>query len=131
MEAQVPRLWKPAVCCASCRYLNDFDFEFCQKYGFVRQPLEPFAPPPLVDVDGDRVSERLPALKASRDAKPYQRQRSSLQRQIESYLWSLPGKKSLNSLLQMISFLSLCGVTSSERPSLISMAALEGIMQLP
>ena len=74
MEAQVPRLWKPAVCCASCRYPNDFDFKFCQKCGFVRQSLEPFAPPPLVDVDldGDWVSERLSALKASRDAKSYQ-----------------------------------------------------------
>ena len=107
MEVQVTRLWKPVVCCASCRYPNDFDFKFCQKCGFLRQPLEPFAPPPLVDVDGDRVSERLSALKVSRDAKPYQRQKSSLQRQIESYLWSLPGKQSLNSTFpnDVISFL--------------------------
>ena len=107
MEAQVPRLWKPAVCCASCRYPNDFDFQFCQKCGFVRHPLEPFAPPPLADVDGDWVSERLSALKASRDAKPYQQQKSSLQRQIQSYLWSMPSKKSLNlaSPNDVISFL--------------------------
>ena len=74
MEAQVPRLWKPAVCCALCRYPIDFHFKFCQKCGFVRHPLEPFAPPPFVDVDGDQVSERLSALKASRDAKHYQQQ---------------------------------------------------------
>ena len=56
------------------------------------------------------MSERMSALKASRDAKPYQRQKLSLQRQIESYLWSLPGKKSLNSASpnDVISFLVWC-----------------------
>ena len=107
MEAQVPRLWKPPVCCASCRYPNDFDFKFCQKCCFVRQPLEPFAPPPLVDVDGDRVSERLSALKASRDAKPYQRQKSSLQKTKKSLTSGLCLTKSLNSASpnDVISFL--------------------------
>ena len=49
-----------------------------------------------MNVDSVRVKNRLASLKAYKTAKPYQRQKSSLQRQLESYLWSLPDKKSLN-----------------------------------
>ena len=74
---------------------------------FCKTAFRTYCSPPLVNVDEDRMSERLSALKASRDAKPYQRQKSRLQRQIEPYLWSLPGKKPLNSASpnDVISFL--------------------------
>ena len=85
------------VSCPSCNQPNDFDFNFCLKCGHRREPIDCRTdPPPLVNVDSVRVKNRLASLKAYKKAKPYQRQKSSLQRQLESYLWSLPDKKSLN-----------------------------------
>ena len=49
-----------------------------------------------MNIDSVRVKNRLASLKAYKTAKPYQYQKSPLQRQLEYYLWSLPDKKSLN-----------------------------------
>ena len=53
-------------------------------------------PPPLVEVDSYRVQKRLESLNTCHSMKPYQHQKSALQGQLESYLWSLPDKKNLN-----------------------------------
>ncbi len=50
---------------------------------------------PVVDVDSVRVKNRIEHLQSFKSIKPYQRQKCSLQRQLESYLWSLPEKKTL------------------------------------
>ena len=95
MEAQALRIWKPAICCVSCLHPNDFDFNFCQRCGRRRKLQEPSSPPPYVNTNDERVANRLKSLRNFRNDKPYQRQKSSLQRQLESYLWSIPERKSL------------------------------------
>ena len=51
--------------------------------------------PPLVDTNYEGVKHRLESLERFHSEKPYQRQKSGLQEQLESFLWSLPEKKSL------------------------------------
>ena len=48
-----------------------------------------------MDTDPKRAEKRLLSLASYHSSKPYQRQKCSLQKQLESYLWSLPGQKSL------------------------------------
>ena len=69
------------------------DFNFCQKCGFRKELIASSRPPKLVDVDADRAKKRLNSLKLYQSSKPYQRQKSSLQNQLETYLWSLPQRK--------------------------------------
>lgn len=92
---EVPRIWKPAVSCLACCYANDFDFIFCQKCGHKRvYAATSFCPVPI-DIDTDRIEQRLSSLMKFKKDKPYQRQKSSLQHQLESFLWALPQRKSL------------------------------------
>ncbi len=79
-----------------CKHPNDFDYNFCQKCGHRKEPVALQNPPQMVDVDSERVKTRYESLSAYRSEKPYQRQKCSLQKQLESYLWSLPEKKNLN-----------------------------------
>ena len=69
--------------------------------------MEEIAPPPLVDTDTERVKQRMESLEKFHSEKPYQRQKSSLQKQLESFLWSLPEHKSLKTATpnDVISFL--------------------------
>ena len=108
LEAQVLRIWKPAICCLSCLHPNDFDFSFCQRCGRRRKLQEPSSPPPYVNTDDERVTNRLKSLQNFRNDYAYQQQKSSLQRQLESYLWSIPERKSLAtaSLDDIVSFLT-------------------------
>ncbi len=48
-----------------------------------------------MDTEPERVKARLNKLTAYHSKKPYQKQRSSLQKQLESYLWSLAERKTL------------------------------------
>ena len=107
-EAQVPKTWKPAVSCSACKYPNDADYNFCQKCGFKKKLPASFQPPPTVEIDSERVNNRLKSLAVYRNTRPYQCQKSSLQRQLESYLWSLLGNKTLASASphHVISFLT-------------------------
>ena len=92
---EIPRIWKLAIGCRSCGYPNDYDSSFCQRCGSQKQPLSILQAPESVQVDFGKVNERLQSLIARHKKKPYQRQKCSLQNQLESYLWSLPCKKSL------------------------------------
>ena len=47
-------------------------------------------------MDSARVKRRVEFLNTIRSGKSYQQQKCSLQKQLESYLWSLPEKKTLN-----------------------------------
>ena len=79
-----------------CSYPNDIDHIFCQRCGFKKKQGISSTPPKQVDVDELRVKKRLESLSSYRSAKPYQRQKSSLQSQLSSYLWSLPEKRTIS-----------------------------------
>ena len=100
-------MWKPAVSCLACSYPNDSDHNFCQKCGFKRKDPEVSENPVIVDTEPDRVKNRLASLANYRSGKPYEKQKSALQKQLESYLWSLPEKKTLKSAIpnDVVSFL--------------------------
>ncbi|CAH3174858.1 unnamed protein product [Porites evermanni] len=72
-------IWKPAAPCLDCGYLNDADFNFCQKCGF-RQFCS--------------VSQHLAEAKRN---KSYERQKSSLHKELVNFLSSLPVPKALPS----------------------------------
>ena len=93
---QVPRLWKPAIGCPVCFYPNDLGFFYCQKCGNQKEPASLADPPKAIDVDSERVNRRLELLNSYQSNKPYQRRKSHLQVLLESYLWSLPGKRTLS-----------------------------------
>ena len=95
MYPEIPRLWKPAVSCLMCGYPNDSDHNFCQKCGFRKEHRRLTDPPKLVQIDQGRIKSRLQSLESFKAKKPYQRQKSNLQKQLESFLWSLPDKKSV------------------------------------
>ena len=94
------------ACCSACNHANDYDCNFCQKCGKRRTRVS-VIDPPLVNVDSVRVKNRFNSLNIFRAIKPYQWQKSSLHRQLESYLWSLSEKKtsSMSSPKNVISFL--------------------------
>ena len=100
-------MWKPAVSCLACSYPNDSDHNFCQKCGFKRKDPEVSENPVIVDTEPDRVKNRLASLANYRSGKPYEKQKSALQKQLESYLWYLPEKKTLKSAIpnDVVSFL--------------------------
>ena len=77
-------------------HANDFDYNFCQRCGYKKETSVITKPPPLVKVDSYRVQKRVESLSTCHLMKPYQCQKSALQGQLESYLWSLPDKKNLN-----------------------------------
>ena len=104
---EIPRMWKPAVSCLACSYPNDSDHNFCQKCGLKRKDPEVSENPVIVDTEPDRVKTRLASLASYRSGKPYEKQKSALQKQLESYLWSLPERKTLKSAIpnDVVSFL--------------------------
>ena len=83
--------------CSACSYPNNVDYNFCQKCGFRKYPVTSVKFPNLVDVDESRVKKRLEALSLHQSNKSYQRQVCSMQNQLESYLWSLPERKTISS----------------------------------
>lgn len=91
----MPRIWKAAVSCNSCGYPNDNDHHFCQRCGKKRESSPQLHKPVRVNIESNRVENRLISLKAKKAEKPYQRHKSSLQSQLESYLFSLPIPKSI------------------------------------
>ena len=96
LPASPKNFWKPAISCLACSYPNDIDHIFCQRCGFKKEQGISFTPPKQVDVDELRVKKRLESLSSYRSAKSYQRQKSSLQSQLSSYLWSLPEKRTIS-----------------------------------
>ena len=85
--------------CSTCGHPNVFDFIYCQKCGSQKIPLEKTAPPPLVDTSYERVKRRIEFLERFHSEKPHQCQKSSLLKQLELFLWSLPDKKSLKTAM--------------------------------
>ena len=91
-----PRIWRPAAPCPDCAYLNDETYNFCQRCGFRKelvcaQPVDPTA------IDLDSINNRLSELANSKLSKPYEKQKSSLHRELLPVLASLPTPKTLHS----------------------------------
>jgi len=81
----------PSVACPSCRYANDSEFRFCQRCGYQRKTLAigdlPVISPSL---DIAALDTRLSEISSLSASTRYSKQKSSLQRQLESFLLSLP-----------------------------------------
>lgn len=91
------RIWVPAVRCPDCSYPNDASFAFCQQCGYVRRKESGIPDSEKVRLDLPAIDDRLEALRKIKSDKPYQKQKSSLQREFERFLRSLPSPKSLMS----------------------------------
>ena len=81
--------------CPDCSYPNDTRFLFCQACGYKRKSLAPADNPHLVSLDLPSLDHRLETLQAVNDHKPCQIQKSKLQKELESFLSSLPCPKTL------------------------------------
>jgi len=92
----VPRLFCPAVACPTCSYPNDQTFRFCQQCVFQRRPR----PPPTLlsfELDLHSIDARLAELRLAASAAPYEKQKSALQQELETFLAALPLPKNLPS----------------------------------
>ena len=93
----VPRVWCPSVLCPKCKYPNDQGFSFCQRCGLTRLPPTRPSPSSSVQIDLPSIDDRLASIRSQRRSLPYGRQKSSLQKQLEDFLSSLPSPKNLQS----------------------------------
>ena len=93
----VARVWVPAVSCPNCSYPNDASFAFCQQCGYTRRKETSVPDSEKVLLDLAAIYDRLEALRMVKSGKPYQKQKSSLQHELERFLRSLATPKSLMS----------------------------------
>lgn len=117
---QVPRLWVPAAQCPNCAYPNDASFLFCQRCGYRRQQRE--TAPEKVSINLDEIDARLDLLQKQRAGKPYERQKSSLQLDLERFLNSMPHSKSVleatpKDILRFLAWKDQSGKTKVHVPS--------------
>ena len=96
-QSRRPRIWRPAVPCPQCAYLNDDSFNFCQRCGFRRDLVVVDNARDLVKIDLKDIEDRISELKEIRSNKPYEKQKSSTHRELVRFLASLPTPKSLPS----------------------------------
>ena len=96
-QSRRPRIWRPAVPCPQCAYLNDDSFNFCQRCGFRRDLVVVDNARDLVKIDLKDIEDRISELKEIRSNKPYEKQKSSTHRELVRFLASLPTPKSLSS----------------------------------
>ena len=89
------RIWFPAVSCPNCSYPNDASFAFCQHCGYTRRKVANVPDSEKVSLDLAAIDDRLEALQKVKSDKPYQKQKSSLQHELERFLHSLSSPKSL------------------------------------
>ena len=88
----------PGVRCPDCGYPNDHTFHFCQMCGYRRQSFHPCVSS-IAPVDVSTLDNRLHELKALSLSTAYSKQKLSLKNELESFLFSLPGHKSLSAAM--------------------------------
>lgn len=93
-SVNVSRVWKPASLCPNCPYANDAGFHFCQHCGFQPAPPSVSARASRVSIDLSATDRRISSLQSVRAVKPYEKRKSSLYLELESFLSSLPTLKS-------------------------------------
>ena len=86
-------MWKPAALCLECGYLNDADFNFCQKCSFRQSCSVSRHPSKRLKIDFQAIDDRLAHLAN----KSYERQKSSLHKELVNFLSSLPVPETLSS----------------------------------
>ena len=91
------RIWVPAVSCPNCSCPNDASFAFCQQCGYTRRKGAKVPDSEKFLLDLAAIDDRLEALRKGKSDKPYQKQKSSLQHELERFLRSLSSPKSLMS----------------------------------
>ena len=94
-DPQVPRPWKAARRCPACLYPNDVDANFCQACGS-RTCLKKFVVPTKA-VDHAEIAKRFQEFSDVFKAKPYQRQKSALERELLDFLASLSPQRDISS----------------------------------
>ena len=94
-DPQVPRPWKAARRCPACLYPNDVDANFCQACGS-RTCLKKFVVPTKT-VDHAKIAKRFQEFNDVFKAKPYQRQKSALERELLDFLASLSPQRDISS----------------------------------
>jgi len=87
IRCQVARVWKAARCCSACLYPNDIDANFCQACGSRTSLVK--AGKPNKNIDHVGISKRFQEFSDAARNKPYQRQKSALERQLSDFLASL------------------------------------------
>ena len=96
-QSRRPRIWRPAVPCPQCAYLNDDSFNFCQRCGFRKDPVVVDNTRDLLRIDIKDIEDRISELRKIRSNKSYEKQKSSTHRELVRFLASLPTPKSLSS----------------------------------
>ena len=81
--------------CPNCSYPNDTSFAFCQHYGYTRRRNATVPDSEKVRLDLAAIDDRLEALRKAKSDKPYQKQKSSRQQELERFIHSLTSPKSL------------------------------------
>ena len=103
---RVPKLFTPCVACPRCSHPNDEDFNFCQKYGYVRRATIQ-GPLKKLDIDEGSIAQRVRELNEQRSSSRYSKQKSALELEFLNFLRNLSVPKSLSSALpsDVIAFL--------------------------
>ena len=84
--------------CPSCSHANEPDFRFCQRCGYKRKTTVLPNHGSLNSESLQTIDERLHQLTLFSEATSYSKQKASLQKELESFLGSLPGRPSLTSV---------------------------------
>ena len=80
--------------CPTCHYANDHTFRFCQNCGYSRRRVHNLVPTP-VTFNLSAIDDRINFLQSSHLSTAYSKQKQSLKIELESFLFALPGQKSL------------------------------------
>ena len=88
------KLFIASVRCPICQHANDFNFRFCQQCGYNRK-ITQGPGPGSVQVELDDIDARIKQLFHFDKATSYSKQKDSLQKELEQFLYSLPGHVTL------------------------------------
>lgn len=84
------KLFAPSVRCPVCSHSNDYDFRFCQRCGYKRKFISTGGTTKAV-INLEQIDQRLEQLLNFDRATSYSKQKDSLCKQLESFLFALPG----------------------------------------
>ena len=93
----VPKLFTQSVSCPLCSYPNDASFRFCQSCGYQRKVLVDVpASGSSLPLDVITLDDRLSQIARFPASSSYAKQKSSLQKELELFLSSLPFPKDVS-----------------------------------
>ena len=98
----------PSVSCPKCCYPNDENFRFCQRCGYERNTVPTTALSPLkAPIDLSHIERRKRELRDRQASIAYTKQKSSLEKELTTFLCSLAPKRDIASAIpdDIVSFL--------------------------